>query len=233
MIFRYRYQDKGRGVLESEITASSQSDAYSLLRKRGVRPMKVWPKPGFANRLSAIGKRGWAIVILALALVATICHSAVRIRASVPPPVSSLAPIPRQQIAKTDVSFSFNAERTLAAFARPGDLTELASATNDPDAAFSDLAESLKKPMTFGEGESDEAILLKRIVAGMKIDAQMAIAGGRGTVGLLDFLLSRQKMEALFRETTLQGVRRKPSSLKEANEVLRNAGLAEIEKGEL
>lgn len=70
MTFFYRYQDPAGGVKEGTVSASTEAEAYAVLRKGGVRPMKVWAKPGLANRLAAIGKRGYAIIALcALCLV--------------------------------------------------------------------------------------------------------------------------------------------------------------------
>ena len=237
MKFLYRYQDKERGVLEGEIAASSQSDAYAVLRKSGVRPMKVWPAPGFLNRLSALGKRGWSIIVLcALCLVLGVIlvrtpDSA--LRRSDPALDSALTPLPRRQLPAVAVEFAFQSERTLAAFVRPGDLASLPDSSGDGDLLLGDLDAALKRPLVTEPTDTPEQVELKRIVVGIKDEAAKVRSAGMNAKEVLDYFVSRQKMEASYRDTIIQGVRRNPATLKESNATLRRMGLQEVPQSEL
>ena len=230
MIFLYRYQDRDRGVVEGSVSASSEADAYSMLRKQGVRPMNVWPKPGFVNRLSAIGKRGLAIVLLSIAVVVSVVsvyHAQNEVAVLRRGAGESLSPLQRQQLPPVAVEFPFVAERTLALFARPGSDAGL-SLTNGAAELFCDLDAALQHQLDSEPGDTDAAIRLKRIVAGLKFEVRMVLASGRGVDDVLEFLLSRQRMENAFRTDKLQSVREGRISAHAANEELRAAGLAEI-----
>ena len=229
MTFLYRYQDKERGVLESEIAASSQSDAYAVLRKRGVRPMQVWPKPGRLNRLSAIGKRGLAIVVLSLSLVALACYIALR-PTSAPSDADTLAALPRQQLAPASVDFAFAAERVLAPVARPGEpVGEI-----DEDGFVADLRDALNTPLRPSEGESPSAVQLKRVVTGMKHEARLALENGDDPQLILSRLVERQHMEAAYRAGVLAEILREKTEeakrvkVEKANRTLDLMGLRKI-----
>jgi len=62
--FKYTYQDREGRIHEAEIGSPSQAEAYSALRKSGIRPMRVWPADGSATvRPFRIGKRVLALVV--------------------------------------------------------------------------------------------------------------------------------------------------------------------------
>ena len=69
MKFVYAYRDSQNVRHDDVIIASSKDDAFKKVRALGRRPFFVDLAPGFWNRLQAIGKRGAAILILALALI--------------------------------------------------------------------------------------------------------------------------------------------------------------------
>lgn len=82
MKFDYQFRTPGNELQSGRISASSRDAAFAALKRQGVNPSRVVLAPGALNRLAAIGKRGWMIVILALALMAAVV-SLVR-RPSVP-----------------------------------------------------------------------------------------------------------------------------------------------------
>ena len=223
MKFLYRYQDKERGVLEGEIVASSESDAYSALRKGGIRPMKVWPKPGVINAVARLGKRGAAIIVLGVLCVVLgiTLHSALRA-----PRSALLAALPRQQVSAPSVDFTYKAERTLALFACPGDIAPLESAAGALD--MSDLAECLGKPIECAADDPEPVTVLKRIVIGLKEEAAMLVKSGKSAEQVLDYLVSRQRMEADYRRLAVQRVMRSPSERVKVNENLEQMGMAKI-----
>ena len=235
MRFLYRYQDKERGVLEGEVAASSESDAYAVLRKSGIRPMKVWAKPGLVNRLSSIGKRGLAIVVLAVVCLAlgvvTFENRSSRNRTIEQSNNRTIAsPLPRQQIPAVDVPFAFSSERFLARFARPGAMPE----SGDAEAELADLKDALATPLRVGKGDTPDAVLLKRVVAGLKEEVRMIVDSGRDVSAVITFFVSRQQMEHDYREGLLREVRfekddaARKSKTDETNRRLRQMGFLEI-----
>ena len=250
MIFLYRYQS-GETVHEESIRASSQAEAYSTLRKAGVRPMKVWPQPGFFNRLSALGKRGTAIVVLSLVLVAAVCIAiSYRERAvgavAIAEDESVAKPLPRQQCAKVDAGFAFETERFLSNFACPGDPFVVGSAaagngivSSGVAVVLPDFEEAIKSPIRIVEGDSADVVLLKRIVAGLKQEARLLMASkGRNSVAVLEFFMARQRMEVDYRQKVLDGLSENADAedwrdrLETANKSLRVTGLKEITENE-
>ena len=72
MKFDYQFRTRDNELKSGTIAASSRDAAFAALKRQGVNPSRVVLSPGFLNRLAAIGKRGWLIVILALALLAAV-----------------------------------------------------------------------------------------------------------------------------------------------------------------
>ena len=238
MKFLYRYQDRERGVLEGEIAAPSESDAYTALRKSGVRPMKVWLKPGIVNRLSGISKRWIAILVLgALCLVlGVILLSDSQSQAPNPQsPDSALSSLPRKQCDPVDVAFGFRSEAILARFARPGELVEGVDA-----AAFaSDIHAALKTALAISDADSPAAVELKRIVIGLKNEVRIALASGEKPETVLARFVERQRMEAEYRKGIVESLREVRSDeqldrrIESANKTLRLTSLREIQKSEI
>ena len=240
MRFSYQYQDKA-GFHTGEIRAGSESEAYSLVRKSGIHPMKVWPSPGLLNRLSSIGKRGYAIIGLALALVVAVYFAIGR-----PPRTEertggggvpgSLASVPRRQLPPVDVVFAYDSEATLALFARPGDSVGL---DVDVESGFADLDEALAAPTVAMKGDSSDAILLRRIVAGLKDELRQARAAGESIEESVARLVSRQRMEVSYRAMSVRELRDEPTPesmrrrLAEVNASLRTAGIRQIDESEV
>jgi len=246
--FLYRYQEKDGSPREGEIKSASEAEAYSALRKTGIRPMKVWPKPGLLNRLSAIGKRGTAIVVLGAvclvlgAIVVNFIHQAPATRHQTP---NTLTPLPRQQCPEVAVDFRFETERLLALFARPGDSHAVGS---DPQRNVSGIAvvipdfdEALRTPLLAATNDTPDAVTLKRIVVGLKDEARMLRATGKGksVSQVVDFFLVRQQMEVVYRKGIVESLRKASADgvdhdqLEAANKSLRMVGLKEISEAEL
>lgn len=236
MKFIYRYQDPARGVVEGEVTASSKADAYSSLRQSGIRPMNVWPKPGLVNAVARFGKRGAAIVALSILCLAAIAYGIRSGRTVAEGTEGSRrqpAPLPRQQVAAANVDFAFRAERTLSKFARPGDVSFLDAAGGREALDMSDLPDCLGRPLEIGSGEPDQAVVLKRVVIGLKEEAAMLRRSGRDADQVLEYLISRQRMEAEYRRLAVQRVKRSPSDREKTNAMLGQMGMAPITEEEI
>lgn len=246
MTFLYRYQDKEGQVREGETDAPSEAEAYSALRKSGIRPMKVWAKPGLINGFSRIGKRGAAIIVLGivcLSLGVVVYQLNVensetgrKILSATDPSVAK--PMPRQQFELVPVAFKYETEKVLQHFARPGDpamVPERAGSSVTSEVAFylTDLEAALKEPIRIAEGDGESTVLLKCVVAGLKEEARMLLASGNDQSAVLGYFMARQKMEVAHRRTVLNSVRENPETLSDVNAELRSMGMKEIEKGEV
>lgn len=227
MRFLYRFQDK-EGLHDGELAAASLADAYSDLRKRGIRPMKVWPKPGLINRLF-IGKRWIAIIMLAAVVVALLLRSPESV-----PEDTGLLPLPRQQLAAVQVAFAHPSEALLARFARPGVPVALDEEELDDPAFAADFVAALKDPIQSSADDSAAAIALKRVVVGLKDEARVALDSGETPALVMLRLIERQKMEVAYRDglktevSLAKGAEARAAKLQAANANLRIMGLPEI-----
>lgn len=67
MKFRYLYQDRENRNLEGEIAARTRAEAYTLLRKKGIRPYRVIGDDPWNWRPWAVAV-GYAVLMAALAV---------------------------------------------------------------------------------------------------------------------------------------------------------------------
>ena len=178
------------------ISAPNRDAAYSELNKRGIRPFKLQPAPGMWNKLSAIGGRGLAIIILAAALglfmaIALTQHKDIveleqndDVRDIVTGAINSK--VRRQLIGDqgfiekgirtgwSDV-FEHEGERFLASFAIPG-VPATVRTTN-----VAALEEALKRKVEAKESDGMEARQIKAMVEGMKDELRRFVTAG-GTI---------------------------------------------------
>ena len=178
------------------ISAPNRDAAYSELNKRGIRPYKLHPAPGIWNKMSAIGGRGLAIVILALIVgvlvtIALTQHKDIveleqdgDVREIVTGAITSK--VRRQLIGDqgfiekgirtgwSDV-FEHEGERFLASFAIPG-VPATVRTTN-----VAALEEALKRKVEAKESDGMEARQIKAMVEGMKDELRRFVTAG-GTI---------------------------------------------------
>jgi len=178
------------------ISAPNRDAAYSELNKRGIRPYKLHPAPGLWNKMSAIGGRGLAIVILALVVgvlvtIALTQHKDIveleqdgDVREIVTGAITSK--VRRQLIGDqgfiekgirtgwSDV-FEHEGERFLASFAIPG-VPATVRTTN-----VAALEEALKRKVEAKESDGMEARQIKAMVEGMKDELRRFVTAG-GTI---------------------------------------------------
>ena len=175
------------------ISAPNRDAAYSELNKRGIRPYKLYPAPGLWNKMSAIGGRGLAIVVLALTIgvlvsVALTQHKELEQDGDVREIVSGAitSKVRRQLIGDqgfiekgirmgwSDV-FEHEGERFLASFAIPG-VPATVRTTN-----VAALEEALNRKVEAKESDGMEARQIKAMVEGMKDELRRFVAAG-GTI---------------------------------------------------
>ena len=222
MTFRYTYRTSDGAWHEAEIEASDRNAVYDTLKPQGIRPVKVWcPNPPLFH-----GAKRWiAIVILALVAVGTsvVAYWRSAHNSSLLTLNSSLAPVPRHRIlnappdfaAQAVKHFAYSSERFLALNAQPG---LPYSVENE---GLDDLAEALEHEIVPSPDDPEWVVDLKRIVAGMKIEAGILMRDGKKPSDIALWLTERQKMEFTYRNQIISG----PGTLDEKAAKLRMMGL--------
>ena len=175
------------------ISAPNRDAAFSELNKRGIRPYKLYPAPGLWNKVSSIGWRGFAIVVLVAALGPTIVISLMQhkelernedVRGIVSSAITSK--VRRQLIGDQGIIekgirtgwsdvFEHEGERFLASFAIPG-IPATVRTTN-----VASLEEALKREILAAETDGMEAMQIKAMVDGMKDELRGFVKAG-GTI---------------------------------------------------
>lgn len=222
MTFRYTYRTSDGAWHEAEIDASDRNAVYDTLKPQGIRPVKVWcPNPPLFHGV----KRWIAIVILALIAVAStaIAYRRQAQNSSLFTLNSSLSPVPRHRIlnappdfaAQAVKHFAYSSERFLALNAQPGMPYSVENESLD------DLAEALEHEIVPSPEDPEWVADLKRIVAGMKIEAGILMRDGKKPADIALWLTERQKMEFTYRNQIIGG----PGTLDEKAAKLRMMGL--------
>ncbi len=194
MKFIYSYNTKQNERREGlEIFAPNRDAAFSELNRQGIRPYKLYPAPGFWNKLSAIGWRGFTIVSLVVVLGLSIAVSVAQRKelernGDVREIVSSaiMSKVRRQLIGdqgfiekgiRTGWAEVFNheGERFLASFAIPG-VPATVRTTN-----VAALEDALKRKVADRDLDGMESRQIKAMVEGMKDELRRFIASG-GTI---------------------------------------------------
>lgn len=222
MTFRYTYRTSDGAWHEAAIEASDRNAVYDTLKPQGIRPVKVWcPNPPLFH-----GAKRWiAIVILALVAVGTsvVAYRRSAHNSSLLTLNSSLAPVPRHRIlnappdfaAQAVKHFAYSSERFLALNAQPGLPYPVENESLD------DLAEALEHEIVLLPDEPEWVVDMKRIVAGMKIEAGILMRDGKKPSDIELWLTERQKMEFTYRNQIIGG----PGTLEEKAAKLRMMGL--------
>ena len=230
MKYQYFYQTKDNENRSDWITARDRADAYTQLRKRGIRPYRVKGEDPLRWQPWAVGA---TIAALVLALVLALVFGGGG---------SDRLPANRQQLHgnRSVISagletgwkeaLATNLDRYLAAYAQPGWIALPPELSAEETAA---LAAELETPLAYGDGDSPEVLLLKNIVVRMREEMRTYLANGGTVADYLRFLEDRQDEERDFRNKAIDRIERAPESLRDAyrlnvNARLREMGLAEI-----
>lgn len=221
MTFRYTYRTSDGAWHEAEIDASDRNAVYDTLKPQGIRPVKVWcPNPPLFHGV----KRWIAIVVLALIAVGSlaIAYRAENNQTTRQSEQSNNA-LPRHRIlnappdfaAQAVKHFTYSSERFLALNALPGMPFSVENESLD------DLAEALEHEIVPSPDDPEWVADLKRIVAGMKIEAGILMRDGKKPSDIALWLTERQKMEFTYRNQIIGG----PGTLDEKAAKLRMMGL--------
>lgn len=259
MDFTYTYRTSDGKRHKGAISAPSRDEAFSELRRRGIRPMRM-----VADGLeTADGRRGygegWIVGgILAGASIACALmwyftggnESDVSSQSiSGNPPVQQsheqeiARPRPRKQIEFSDGESILSCARSLptateqifAVYAQPA--IDLGMAPFADETIREDFYDSIEEPLYISPDDSRAMKDLKRIIAGMKESAVQAVASGMTPEEFVRWLSERQKMECSYlRHIIVQlqiaeegGAEDMEERRKEANDQLKAMGFPRIE----
>lgn len=238
MTYGYSYKTSDGVRHESTFVAKSNEAVFAALRAQGIKPMKVWE----IHSPYYISKRTRLIIILALALAASIAYILVAPSA---PSTKHQAPSttsPRHQIYGDPAIwenierdnfasvFKSSGDRILALYAIPG--RAMTDSLGLSRAALLKALEDCKnKDVVIEKTDSAEAVELKRIVQGMKEELRWYVADGVGSVeSYLNRLRERQDEEIRIYERTKNELENCTDNAlrEERNAALRAMGLRTI-----
>lgn len=235
MMVRFRYvwktPDGKRNV--DEVSAASKEAAFALLRERGIKAIKV-EATGFWGVFQGTKKRAAVLIALVAAAVAgTVVFVGMgRIDETTGPAIvrqqleprrsrgvmsnvievkagrRNARPLPRKWFDlsltadKVDAVFARPSERFLARYARPG---VRCGDVRMPKDVEDDLFETIDAPIVIEEADAKPVVLLKRMVAGIKVEVEIKLSNGESPDAIVAWLNQRQAMEADFRDAVIRG----------------------------
>lgn len=222
MKYKYLYQDKTNRNCEGWIKARNREQAYTLVRKMGIKPYRIIGDDPLNWRPWAIG----AAFALLLSLAVALGLAAARERDETSPAV-------RQQL---EAEIDFEAlptalDRYLAWFAQPGRWVERPPADEAEMAGF---AADLETELAIG----GEQALLLRILAGMRLDMKLQLEGGMDVAEYCEYLESRQRREQTIRLKAADSVRKAQPNYRESvfggvNARLREMGIEPLSEDDI
>lgn len=212
--YQYFYQTKQNEERSGWIKAKNRNDAYTLLRRDGIKPYRL------VGNDPVPWQRWLAIAILLISLFATISAWLID-RKRIESQIAATADhgdgayVPRHQIfgdpsiikkgVETDwaaCGFSLG-EIILSKFAQPGMPAVIEYDEATASAAVSDC---LTNEINFVEGEMIEYSQIKSIVKSMKDEATKFIREGDTAAGYIKALISRQKQEMAYYNAAKQEI---------------------------
>lgn len=229
MKYQYFYQTKDNENRDGWIKARDRADAYTLLRKQGIKPYRVVGE-------DPVRWQPWALGALVLALVAALVGLVLFFG-------NARESVKRHQLTGDrsvisaglangwDGVFASPLDRYLAAYAQPG---WIAFPPEGIDCESPEFAAELRKPLVLCGKSTAETEELARIVRTLRAEMEKYLADGGSVAEYVAFLEDRQDEERAFRNRALDAVSRAPDALRERarlnmNVRLREMGLAEIE----
>lgn len=230
MKYQYFYQTKTNENRDGWINARDRADAYTQLRKQGIRPYRVVGD-------DPLKWQPWAIGALVVTLATGLLVSLLFIGFGSAPELSG-----RQQLkgdravisaglsSSWEGTFDSKLDRYLSAYAQPG---WIALPPEMTDEEIAGLAADLERPSVCNDSGSPEKKILHRIVLAMREEMKGYLANGGTAKEYFDFLEERQDQERDFRNRAIDSIERAPESLRDrarmnVNLRLREMGLAEI-----
>lgn len=248
MKYTYAYRDAQGTRHEASIEAESRDAAFSALRGRGIRPIKVVSADGAkANgELHGVRKRVVAAVaaIVAVGVGSVAYFQGTRTGAILAH--SDAASAPRHQIygdpavlsefgrGEFGAAFVREGDRLLARFAQPGKIMGAKTLTEDEADALATYAESdlaALHDIAIADADCREVRELKQIVNGMRGEMREYLANGLGTPrSYWQRLNERTVQEQQVYERTRRELENETNAdvWKQKNDALRRLGLLTV-----
>ena len=214
MTYTYYYQTKDNENRSGEIKARDRADAYTRLRKQGIRPYRVvGDDPAKWRRWLPMA----ALVIPPVLFGAVM--TVVDLRATMFARESENAPLVRQQIVGDEeyIVYEIRAgwadvlpsalDRYLAAYAQPG--WEVSAAV-PPESALADLELSVAPDET----DRSEVRQLKRILLQMRAELSELVANGGTLADYAAIIAERQESEVTLRQKAIGSFMDTPPSMR-------------------
>ncbi len=242
MKYTYAYKTSDGSRHEASIEAASRDEAFALLRKEGIRPIKVVAADGAkANgEIRGVRKRVVAAIVAAAVLLAMVT-TGVYYHLS---PVESAAGFEAEQTRRYPIGdaaviekgiltgwsdvFKDEGERFLASFAVPG------VKAGQRNTTAGEVEAALGRQVEADAGDGLEARQIKAMVEGMKREARAYIAAGGSIAEYCKRLTERQDAEIAVYERTKGELERARETMdfgeflalwEERNDQLRNLGI--------
>ena len=201
--------------------ATSRDQVFVELRKQGIKAIKVVAADGSkANgEVRGIRKRVVFFILLVASLVVALLTWFLASEfsgAKRPISINSEKQINAQPLNRQEISgdrkrikdvindLDNHVERFLSAFAEPG-RPVITNLTRPSDAMFISW---INEPLRYSESELTEAIDLKRILSGMKVEMLEYLHGGGSVSSYIDELYNRQKLEISYREKANENLKK-------------------------
>lgn len=209
MKYTYYYQTKDNENRTGEIKARDRADAYTQLRKQGIRPYRVVGD-------DPVNWRPWAIGGLVLVLLAGMTAFGISYFMG---DAARHELIGRRQITGDakylmeravdawEGVFETHLDRYLAAYAQPGDgMIPLEASVDDLER----FRKELDIPLSRSSRDRDEVVQLKDIVEKLREEMRAYLDNGGTVREYLDFLEERQQSERNIRHQEFLAVRKAP-----------------------
>ena len=230
MTFSYTYRSSDGVRHTDKISAETRDAAFSALRERGIKPIKVVAADGSKENgegrvRGGVPKRVVAGLCVVLALVVggmsfwlgsrkgaseitTVITPQGPIKYTVATPLSrQVIAGDRRRIAESISSiFKFPAEVALAHFAEPGRSVDIDKQGNEKGATSGiwtsegEWKECLDTQIRIASNDLTEVVDLKRIVTGMKREMRAYLYAGGTVQEYFAELMKRQRLEVSYRE---------------------------------
>ena len=241
MKYIYAYKSSDGSRHEASMDAESREAVFEVLRKKGIRPIKVVAGDGSkANgEIRGVRRRVVGIAVVLAAIVAVIATSLYN-RASTPPlPGFEVEQTRRQIIGDTAIIdkgiatgwsdvFPDEGDRFFASFAIPG------VKAGQRNTTIKEIDAALHRNVEVSDSDGMETRQVKSMVAGMKAEARAYIAAGGSIVEYGKRLTERQDAEIAIYERAKSEIDRARKTLQpddflilweERNDQLRNLGI--------
>ena len=238
MKYFYAYKSSDGIRHEASIEAPSRDEAFAMLRKEGIRPIKVCAQDGSKENGAPKAFRWRAAAVLAIVaggvlwgLVSVYSVDTFETDETRRYPIGDAAIIEKGILTGWSDVFADEGERFLASFAVPG------VKAGQRNTTVGEIEEALGRKIAPDANDSLEARQIKAMVEGMKREAREYVRAGGNIVEYGKRLTERQDAEIAIYERTKTDMERAKATLggielidfwEEENDKLRSLGIRPV-----